>query len=155
MRKTRHINDRISLRDWNNLDDRVHGQSLYSATPGLDLATGPTGGAARFQDPNRTRWVVALRIAEEFVVCKEAWALPHGDGAAISTLDSDYLSFPMAPNYRADHYEKFILAPEHIEPDGAICPRCLMCRVEAGYIVPDYRMKLVDPPDPADCASCT
>jgi hypothetical protein len=100
----------------------------------------------RFRDPNMARWVFVVGVDNGVILCKETLPIA-GEGWRISDEDADIIRAQPGPNYTVEHFEQFVLMEA-----GERAQACLLL---GGYIVPHYRFKLVEPPDPAACAECT
>lgn len=147
-RKTRNYNDRATVRDWNRVVSTVRRQCPLSATPGLNVTPEVGGAVIRYLDPARTRWVFVIAFDGDVILCKEA--VSTNAGWKLGQENEDIIRAAMGPNYTREHFERFLISGE--QQPGPTDQACLLL---AGHVVPHYRLKLVEPPDPADCAECS
>ena len=147
--KTRNLNDRLTRRDWNRVIHASRRQRVISGSPGLDVLPEAGGTVIRIKDEMRPRWVFVIAFDGDIVLCKEGVPIA-GQGWRLPTSNDDIIRARLGPNYTAAHFERFLISGE--QHPGPTDQACLLI---GGYIVPHYRFKLVEPPDPAECAECT
>lgn len=98
------------------------------------------------------RHVFITAILEDVAICKPAIRTPAG--WRIPTDDNHRIRAMLAPNHTAEHYTYHVLTAD--QP----CEKALACTLERDgqgnvMVIPGYRFRLVEPPDPADCAECS
>lgn len=148
--KARDRNDRTSLRDWNQTVRAIRARTPVSATPGLEISGDAGGQVVSYTNPLRTRWVFVIGIDRNVVLCKECRPFAgYRAGWEVEEINLAIIRARPAPNYTVEHFAHFIIdGTQPSETD-------LACKLIGGYIVPDYRFKLVEPPDSTECAECT
>lgn len=136
-----------SLHDWEELRNSMRSNTLATSTAGVSLAPTPRGGLFTFEDPLRTRWVYVVGLREDGkILAKEAVSTPVGD---VVYDDNHIVAVSPAPGYTVEHFALFVIdGPQPAATDRA-------CKMEAGRIVPDFRMLLIEPAAVEDlCEPC-
>ena len=145
--KTRGVNNRLGLRDWNASVREARRNGVQSRLPGADMRQGPGGSILTHTGPQYVRWVFVIGFDSGVVLCKEG--LPYSAGWRVSTSNNDIIRATMPHGYTQEHFTRFVLAgPQPTATE-------MVCKLVGFVIEPHWRLKLVDPPESAECASCT
>lgn len=137
--------------------------AIFSVTPGLDLNRTSGGTLASYKDPLRLRWVFVIGFDGNVVLCKEGRR--GASGWSVGTTNHSIIRANFPNGYTVEHFTFFQIGmrrnPETGELeddpdwDGQPAATDLMCKIEGGLIVPDYRMLLVEPAAVEDlCEPC-
>jgi hypothetical protein len=139
---------RVNYRMMRSLADESEANAIR--VNGLQ-ATRSRGGTAIAPLSPLPHYVFIVALVEGAAICKPVWG---GDGMwRVPDTDAHNIKAKFPPNHNESHYEYHVLTTP--QPDQ----KALACTLERDsegniIVIPGYRFKLVEPPDPATCAEC-
>ena len=139
---------RLGRNDWSELSSIVIGASMTSGQPGMNISRSSQRTDIHFAYPARAFWCFVRKINEESgeIIVSEARPTPSGTWRI---WEGDVVATRPAPNYTIEHFEHFVIVgPQPVPEDRSVM-------FIGGYVVPDFRMLLVEPVDVEElCEPC-